>query len=848
MQTGGYDRANYFLSNFNTFRNAVKTLKFGESGQPEPDEPILRVGIHSHLGNVYPSDHVLIPLKPDNFVKFEIGTILGDVGVNELDIPIQWNETGQDAYNFYTGFGDPAQFASASNFRLMVGDKGNEEIVAGRIVDKDPIPGFKIDATRRGDLRFKVYFPGARQHHVGEPVYIVPKNGIRFFLSPVKSPTSGKSPIDLAAEQLAVVFSDLGADFLYADGHRNPSNLAFADYRFVPLDATYTEKIALLPFLTEIERLTGSVPLIQMSGNLSSYDFYYSRDWAIGDGTVFKAKELTQKRVAEIFSGDSPFKDILRDLGWWKFHGAYYDDNGKWDFLATTADDVHRAMTSVLAMHNSLGLQWGKHYARHKGVDELYDLMGDYFRLAKRRDTIPADVLAYLENPVRDIGGSGTVPNEAELTVNGDDWQILEKFVSHKVIRLGMDNSKDHVFSIDLSDKFQGSTPTTKPRAEIEIKPRFDYYGLQDVRNVVVHDFQADELASNATINKSIDVVVTNSLPLTFKNKGTADGWASIKIPVRGLDFSGQRGVALSLSGNMSEVEETEVFVTLAAQNQFQRRQFMSTFIGSGIHQLIFDDTSHEGCDWGCNWWMDYEDIHFVEIKLDLKADEEIALLSLTGLAEKTENGQSPLVHPTITVTTDGGERTVSFNNVTLYLDDTNPHLLKYDTSTGQYNVYTSDHQLWSSGNAGVISLSDSDSAFEIAISADTDGSNNSTRADVKIHFFGDEPLAIGSFKDAIPASNQLPTNFEVNNDWAVERKEITKLKALEKIEVGQPLNKCLVASTAAHAENLATTDGGLSVPRNVDDQEHVGKWLFYRHDEILDELLNDLLDSVAAT
>ena len=74
--------------------------------------------------------------------------------------------------------------------------------------------------------------------------------------------------------------------------------------------------------------------------------------------------------------------------------------------------------------------------------------------------------------------------------------------------------------------------------------------------------------------------------------------------------------------------------------------------------------------------------------------------------------------------------------------------------------------------------MSDSDSAFEIAISADTDGSNNSPRADVKIHFFGDEPLAIGSFKDAIPASNQLSTNFEENNDWAVERKEITKLKA----------------------------------------------------------------------
>ncbi|RMD67871.1 hypothetical protein D6817_00320 [Candidatus Pacearchaeota archaeon] len=621
-----------------------------------------KVGIHTHLGVIDRQDNLINwanPSQPLNELieSFYIGK-LDSLTVNSgnANIVLQNGQNSNLTHFLSDGRGE---------YYLI----GNELFKCANV--NDPT----LEDCRRG-----MYGTSPSSHDQGESVYIVPLNylGLPFL-------KHGSSAFNQSVDGFAQTLSLLNAKMAYIDGTDSYVTMpGFA--RKSNEDNTMKAKLGLVPYLRKIEELSSQVPLYQTGGITSTFGWWYDNRIATDDGAVYKSKEYTKAKVKTIENSADKFAHYMyRELGWWRFAGSYIT-NGKFDFDATTADDLHYLMTKAIAFDTSVGMQLDPSYTNHAKLDELFSLIGFYHEfLNKTRSgqiTIPSQITDYLQNENA----------EAELVYVPQlgGYQFINKSVQR--IYASWSSSSPAHYTIQ--------NPFGAQNASFVIKARFDYYPYNDPQHLTITDhFDNWFELTNSSSSVSCEWQDNNG-HLRISNNGGKPGGCKIRIPLSGrIDLTNKRGLAIKITGDNSGA----VGMVRIQKDGFAMRDYKFKIDFSGTRELVLGDAAGENEDYNergeridwegyiakkRHWSLDFSKINEVYVFINnVQPSQEvnIQLHELKALAEKN-NGENKIVNPRITI----NSRQITFN-VNLSTSGADAYMLAYDGNSNSFSLYSAN-------------------------------------------------------------------------------------------------------------------------------------------------------------
>jgi len=676
----------------------------------------IKIGIQTFLNSLSAYDD---SCTVDKLHKVKIGVLAGNMNSaatgfslmeNPPDDEDKYNDAEISHYAYYNGSGYPLKF----------------------VIDDEALFA-KCDAERgvftdseRGKMNTI-----AQNHLTEADVYIIPATSATVYIAP-ESGMAEDSTLSFAN-----TVNELGIDFIYADGRR-----------FVPpygltggIRGNYATKCGLMPYLNRIYKATGKMPTYQFGdSDGSSFIKYFCDRVATWDAVPFENKYFTKNYKAYNMSKESPYADKRSEMGWWKINGATFRE-GRFDHDATTFDDIHYAMVKIIAFESSMGLQLddyaddsnGTNSNKHALLGELFDLFGEYHALIGEdieNNTISQADKTYYQD----------LDNEGEL-ING---KLVEKKVDRKYVSIGQ------------NENYEIENPFQSQRLKLEIRPRADYYPFNDDhdRHTLITDF-AD--SSNFFVRKSdshITCAVSDGGVVTVTNtSGTKDGYCEIEIPLEGiLDMTSKRGIGFSFTASE---EKGETIVVRLMRKKANRSRYFDVTVDSlgGPNDVLLGKANPQYELHYSQRAFDYSKVDGVEVRVYVPQGIKTYRLQFHSLKGLQEKGTSPLVNPTINV----NGREITFP-VTLYVDDTNPHILEYNGSTSQYKLYTSNYDYISGGPVLGDEIELTNGLNDIIVDSDTSDPEYSTRADVRISVYDNSPPMLNAIEYKEVNENELVT------------------------------------------------------------------------------------------
>ncbi|MBI1746260.1 MAG: LamG domain-containing protein [Acidobacteria bacterium] len=644
----------------------------------------IKIGIHSMFNRVDPSDSLYYPVSMSLY-KEGIGTLVGDISASVGAVVLDSDLSQSEIFRYFNQIG----YTHAGAHLILI----DEEILRCTSYS-----GHQLLSCARGQ-----FSTTASSHSSGSAVYVVPYY-LGLFINPYDQEVK-----KISTDSFAALARRLDVSFVYMDGS------VFAGQPGMKSDvsANYKHKYGALPYLEKLDNF----PPVQFGDDFSlSYGWYYHGRSATWDGVVFKNKDFTKYYKAAGILNQNPYAQILGEMGWWKIHGASLS-GGVFDFDSVTFDDIHYAMTKVLSLDTSIGVQLSSSYEQHGLLTPLFDLIGVYHQLIKEDiDTglVPQNIKDHLKQ----------LDNEAEIsTVNG--WNLIEKKVDKQYALWNGAGGFPYTILNPFGDQ----------KLKVEIRPKFDYYLFNDARHTFISNFTSIPPSSVSTSADYISCAVNSQGVVSITNSGSSTGGCKILIP-GAFNLARKRGMGLSITGDR---KGEEVIVHLS-DGIFGYRDFNVTVDFAERRDLVLGDPSNVNARYG--WW-DYSSLrkHWnywygntkdIAVYIIVQPGSYSLLFhSLKGLQEK---GASVLVNPSIRV---NGEK-ITFP-VRLSVDDTSPHILEYDGYTRRYKLYNSLYVLLSTGEITTDNVTMNQGLNDIEINSDTSSGEYSTRADVRVSVCDDE-------------------------------------------------------------------------------------------------------------
>jgi len=636
----------------------------------------IKVGIHTHFNRIQPDDFLFHPVS-ESLYKEYIGNLDGSISKYVSVVTLDNDLSQNQMFMHFVG-----SRYTRSGYYLLI----DNELLRCSSYSNNQLSG-----CERGQYTTK------SSHASGTDVYLVPFY-INFFINPDNEKVKKES-----IDSFAALGNRLNVSLIYMDA------TSFAGKPGMKGDVrvNYVHKYGVLPYLTKLNKF----PPVQFGEDFSlSYGWYYHRRTATWDGVVFKNKEFTKVKATGILN-QNPYQQILGEIGWWKIHGASFSD-GTNDFDSVTFDDIHYAMTKVLALDTSIGVQLSSYYEQHGLLNELFDLIGLYHKLINEdieTGLVPESLKQHLKQ----------IENEAEIS-NVSGWNLIEKKVDKQYAV--WDASEDYVYKTD--------NPFGDQKLKLEIRPRFDYYDFDDHRHLLISDFSdISEVSTTSNVTCSID----NEGRVSVSNTGSSTGGCKIPIPGSFI-LTHRRGMGLLITGDGNG---EEVIIHLD-DGRFGYRDFRFSVDFDDTRDVRLGDaktSGSKGWDYSGsrrNWNYNYDRNAKIAVYI-IVAPYESYSLQLHSLKGLRERGKSILVNPTITV---NGE-TIIFP-VSLSVDDNSEHILEYDGYSKQYKLYNPLYELIYTGEITDDNILINKGINEIKISSDTSG-GYSTRADIRISVYDDE-------------------------------------------------------------------------------------------------------------
>ena len=664
----------------------------------------IRLGMHSHYGRVNYEDPLWTDRPEwsvsDTVYAVPFATLAEPVGATDTTLTVN-EDLSLDA-TFAALFG-----GSGDRYRKW----GRTLLIENELIDCADYSGDRFFGCTRG--RFNTT---PVSHATGVQLSSAPR-GPDFFVNPTNS--------ELMAETTAGV-ADLAADldlrFLYFDGHATfyPPQIS-AD---IPLARSLGHLHTVLPYLDALP----APAIAQFGGGVSPFGWYYSAYHATNDGVVFKNKDFTRNTKAVTAASESPLAHQRAEIGWWKIHGADFE-SGRYDYDATTADDVHYAMVKMLANDTRIGAQLSNNYASHAELTDRADLIGAYHRLAREQrstDFIPTHILDYLRDPA----------HEAELSTASGRHLVEKNVVRAYAV---WDEDSDYCFDVD--------NPFSRQPLEIEIRPRFDYHPFDDTGHLEITDF-----VSNVTVSKfardgaktadvSCDLVGGELSAAHTGSKGI--GGCKIEIAANpNLAFKRGLGLRMTGDGNGSQVR-----TQLAWLNSIANRDNKFRVDFDGQRDVVLGDPTTDHFDYvdgarvslgadaskSRSWAFDYAGANIAATvyvqNLRPGSTHNLTFESLLGLREKS----GVLADPTVRV----GNAEVTFDGVSLRIDNASPYLLHFEGTTNSYRLYTSRYGQVGTGAVPALWLEPGPN--EVCINSSILDKESIQRADLRVTLVDDQ-------------------------------------------------------------------------------------------------------------
>lgn len=685
-----YSKPNIYLFNSDVdFYNALNQFK--DNG--------IKIGVHMIINQIGSENELVDFTNPSE----PISKYVYSVSLGTLDNPINTASTTIEMDNNLSNNELFKHFFGTSDYYY---EYKHDFLIGNEIINCDSYLNNQLSNCNRGKFSTTI-----SAHSAGANVSILPRRYDTFYVN-LYNPDA----IQQLTSSLKRFAQKTNMNLLYFDGKP-----------FVEMPGmSYNEasasghKYGVIPYIEALD----STPIFQFAENIAPFGQFYSARVATWDGPVYKAKEFTKQfKVAEIFK-KNPYGPYTGEMGWWKFYGADVSD-GYHDIEAVTLDETHYAMTKVLALDTSIGLQLSN-YENHGRLNELFDLVGLYHTLMRRdinESIMPLHIKNYLSNPDK----------EAELN-NLSGYNFVEKIVDEQYAK--WDSASKYVY------KFNNTFGRQK--LKLEIRPRFDYYGFDDSRNLKIVNFSdSSDLSVMSITTSSSDVtcIIDSQGRVNITNTWGRVGGCKIHFPTSTFSLINKRGLGLSITGdNKNEL----IFVQLkSSQAGVRDFKFLVDFQGKKNIILgepagdLYDYVGGEQTNWepallGRNWDYDYRDNNIVNVYINNikpKTNYSIQLHELKGLQEK---GTSDLVNPSIKI----NSNTLTFP-VTLKVGENTQNILEYDGYTNKYSVYSGNYESMSSGTVQGIDIEPG--VNQIEINSDTSNAEYSTRADIRISAYDDE-------------------------------------------------------------------------------------------------------------
>lgn len=667
----------------------------------------LRLGLHTLFGHIEPTDPLF---ELDNLLQFPIARLNGNVSSSQLDLPADNRLETNKAFKPYARYD-----WNSSKFAYL---RIDDEIM-------------RCNAQHFIKCKRGLYNTKAASHTSGALVRFVPYRGGAFWLD-----INNKELLRSSVSSFSALVQKLKIDFVYADGL---SYLSPPDMEGDPgADIAYRHSKGLLPYLETFD----TPPRLQSGGGVSAWDSHYCNRVATWDGVVFKNKAFTRNFKVPSMTAVSPYADIQHEMGWWKINGAKLSD-GRGDYEATTYDDVHYAMTKVLALQSSIGLQLHPTAYQNAYLNELFDLIGLYHRAMRVSSGLrqkPAPVKEFLSEP----------REEAELAETAGKFQLIHKLTSQHYVHLGQKEKGAEILVWN---------PFGKQPLRAEVRPRFDYFPFNDERHLLLSDFSTDDIVIKAS---GTDVsCVQHGGELVMRHAGKGVGGCRLDLPGN-FNLAYRRGIGLDITGD----GHGEVVVTHLHNGAWGFRDYRLAVDFAARRQWVLGDPTTDLSDpvkgqvnsvnrtWQFsrlrrNWDYDYGSSNntlsiFV---FALPGQHKLTFHRVLALQEK---GNSKLVNPSIEL---NGQRVVF--PVTLSMAPNAPNILEIDGPLRRYRLYTENYQLLDERNLESNASLVKSGQNRLIIKADTSDPKYSTRLDLRVSVYDDED------------ADRVPTNGDYKNVYS---------------------------------------------------------------------------------
>ena len=707
LRTGAYTQPNGGYSNIQEFAQLADL--FQQSG--------VKMGMHTFINHVTPGDTLIDFANPgpdktlnETLYGFAVGSLQQDTGtftgaINiPLDVAVPQGQENKLVNNeefifFYEKFAEGVLPPGGSYF-----------VVENEIFQ---CPSYQENILQNC-LRGR-YSTTISNHSVGSTIYIIPWGQWNmFWLNPLTE--KGKAAREESMAGFAESVRLTNSSMLYFDGGPVPNEPGMTSHEYAAVKTYYGDS----PYLDSLS----NTPLLQLADPTSSYNWYYSRRGASDDGGIFKNTEQVRDCYVTIMMNQDnhPYGTIIRELSWWKPKGAKFSD-GKWDWDATTPDDVHYLMGKALGFDTSVSVETWNHlfYEENQRLLSFFDTIGTYHDITQNktlRESVSPTIKNYLKGPL----------NEAELAKVNDNYHLTKKVNKQEYLEFESKPS-----AMTFQNYFENSP------VYLELRPRFDYNGFDDPSNKNLANFAAATVtATNGPVSCSI-----NNCVVTATNAGSTIGGCEISVPLPGdastVDMRFQRGVGFKFNASAPNI-----FLVVRLE-ETMARDYTVLANKTGVQTVILGDPTGAGADYvngvkvswhwsqtckARQWSQDYSNIRKVKIYVNNIQPSQTSTVSLLELKSLAEKGTSDLVNPQVTI----NGQTLTFP-VTLKMHETAPQVIEYDGALGQYSIYDANYKLIQTQSAPRINFSYGTNKINITSAA---GSQYSHRARIMLTSYDD--------------------------------------------------------------------------------------------------------------
>jgi len=658
-----------------------------------------KIGVHTFLNQVDLFDGLVSfanpPANPDYLknalMHFQIGTLQNQVTPTDTSITLNEDLSQNSDFRFLF-----------SGENSIWGYTFQEILIDNEIITCASYSGNQLQNCQRPN-RFGI---PVVTHAAGRPVYLVfREQWTSFYLNPNNATIRQQS-----ATSFANFANQLDIDMLYWDGDAYPA-MPRRSY-FIALEEKF--KVGMSHYLEQLTRK----PLFQFAGGGPSFGWYWIARTATDDGPAFKEKQFTQKWKVLLHTITSPFSQTRPEFGWWRIVGAEIG-SGKWDFDATSSDDLNHVMLKVLAFDSSIGLELNEEfYNRHTKINDLLDQVRIYNNLIEQ--DIQSNII-----PTRIKDHFKITEKEGELNRLAN-YNIVEKKVYRQYASWNLE--QDYAFTIN--------NPFANQKLHLEIRPRFDYYPFADARHLILTN-----TLNGATITKSNQQIscVVNGNTVTVTNPTNAVGGCRLSFTgIRNL--ASKRGVGISITGNN---QNELVIVRLGTEFPVRDYKFLVDF--TGRRDIILGDPTGDFNDLVNNITTAWQDVrknrHWAH---DFSATDGFQIFVNNVLPGTTVNLQiheikalqektGSLVNPRITL----NGQTITFP-VTLSISDSAPYFLEYNGFSRAYKLSNTNYQQLSSGEITIDNINIQNRNNQISFNSDLTSQESLARAELLFSVYDD--------------------------------------------------------------------------------------------------------------